>query len=580
MRTCRFSSTETCASPGRPSRGLRKPGGGLGPTKQAHYDFVVIGAGPAGLAAAVYAASDGLSTLVCDQDVPGGQASYATMIENFFGFPQGIGGAELARLAARQAEQFGAELMLLRGVRASRINGHNEPVGLILEDDSEVTASVVLAAPGMDWRRLDLDGMDDLVGHGVYYGAGRSEAAQCRDQSVVVVGAGNSAGQAVLNFANQTARVTMVVRGDSLSKSMSAYLIQRIEQHPLIEVHLETQLTGVHADADELVAVTFTDAAGKAETRPIDAVFLCLGGRPHTEWCSREHVLTDARGYILTGRDLVADGGARLLAAGSGSLPARDEPRRALRGGRREAWLERNASPRPWARVPWSRRSSSTGWRSSVSPSELAVALEHARDRTLTLLEPLSDDQLTAQVSPLQSPLVWDLAHIGYFEELWLLRQAGGQKGGSPDGDRLYDAFAHERAERGSLPILAPAAAREYLTEVREGVLRLLPGATCDDGDPLLRDGLVVGIVAQHELQHVETMTQTLELGSLSGPAPLGPSGSRGERRRPHPRGLVHPRLRRSLGVRQRAAGPFGRPTRLPDRPGSRDQRRVRRVRG
>jgi len=158
-----------------------------------------------------------------------------------------------------------------------------------------------------------------------------------------------------------------------------------------------------------------------------------------------------------------------------------------------------------------------------VSPSELAVVLEHARDRTLTLLEPLSDDQLTAQVSPLQSPLVWDLAHIGYFEELWLLRHAGGQKGGSSDGDRLYDAFAHERAERGSLPILAPAAAREYLTEVREGVLRLLPELTRDDGDLLLRDGLVVGMVAQHELQHVETMTQTLELGSLSGPAPLGP---------------------------------------------------------
>jgi thioredoxin reductase (NADPH) len=282
--------------------------GGLRPTKQAHYDFVVIGAGPAGLAAAVYAASDGLSTLVCDQDVPGGQASYATMIENFFGFPEGIGGAELARLAARQAEQFGAELTLLRGVRESRMNGHDEPVGLVFDDDSEVTASVVLAAPGMDWRRLELDGIDDLLGHGVYYGAGRSEAAQCKGQSVVVVGAGNSAGQAVLNFANQTARVTMVVRGDSLSKSMSAYLIQRIEQHPLIEVHLETQLTGLHADGDKLVAVTFTDAAGRAETRPMDAVFLCLGGLPHTEWCSREHVLTDTRGYILTGQDLVADG--------------------------------------------------------------------------------------------------------------------------------------------------------------------------------------------------------------------------------------------------------------------------------
>jgi gamma-glutamyl hercynylcysteine S-oxide synthase len=158
-----------------------------------------------------------------------------------------------------------------------------------------------------------------------------------------------------------------------------------------------------------------------------------------------------------------------------------------------------------------------------VSPSELAVALGHARDRTQTLLEPLTDDQLAAQVSPLQSPLVWDLAHVGHFEELWLLRRAGGQNGGSSRGDRLYDAFAHARAERGSLPILSPTAARVYVAEVREGVLRLLPELALDDEDPLLRDGFVVGMVAQHELQHVETMTQTLELGSLLGPAPHGP---------------------------------------------------------
>ena len=282
--------------------------GGNQPAKQKHYDFVVIGAGPAGLAAAVYAASDGLSTLVCDADVPGGQASYATMIENFFGFPDGIGGAELARLAGRQAEGFGAELLLMRGVRGSRMNGHEEPVGLILQDDSEVTASVVLAAPGMDWTRLDLEGIDDLVGDGVYYGAGRSEAAQCAGQDVVVVGAGNSAGQAVLNFANQTARVTMLVRGDRLSRSMSAYLIERIEAHPLIDVHVETQLTELHASGGQLSAVTFADSAGKSETRAVDGVFLCIGGRPHTEWCSREHVLTDARGYILTGQDMTKDG--------------------------------------------------------------------------------------------------------------------------------------------------------------------------------------------------------------------------------------------------------------------------------
>ena len=282
--------------------------GGLRPPKQAHYDFAVIGAGPAGLAAAVYAASDGLSTIVFDQDVPGGQASYTAMIENFFGFPDGIGGAELARLAGRQAERFGAELQLLRGIKASRLEAHDEPVVLILDDDSEVTASVVLAAPGMEWRRLDLAGVDGLLGRGVYYGAGRSEAAQCAGQSVVIVGAGNSAGQAVLNFANATARVTMLVRGDSLGKTMSEYLIRRIEAHPLIDVHLETQLTELHEDGDKLTSVTFADAEGKAETRAVDAVFLCIGGSPRTAWCSQEHVLTDAAGYILTGQDLVANG--------------------------------------------------------------------------------------------------------------------------------------------------------------------------------------------------------------------------------------------------------------------------------
>ena len=282
--------------------------GGLQPAKRSHYDFVVIGAGPAGLAAAVYAASDGLSTMVTDRDVPGGQASYTAMIENFFGFPDGIGGAELARLAGRQAERFGAELMLLRGVRGSRLKGHDEPVELILEDGSEVTASVVLAAPGMEWRRLDLEGIDQLIGHGVYYGAGRSEAKQCAGQKVVVVGAGNSAGQAVLNFANETARVTMLVRGDRLEKTMSAYLIKRIREHPLIDVHLETQLTELHPNGDSIASVTFADSAGKAETRAADGVFLCIGGQPHTDWCSREHVLTDAAGYILTGQDLLEDG--------------------------------------------------------------------------------------------------------------------------------------------------------------------------------------------------------------------------------------------------------------------------------
>jgi thioredoxin reductase (NADPH) len=276
--------------------------------KHSHYDFVVVGAGPAGLAAAVYAASDGLSTIVFERDVPGGQASYTAMIENFFGFPDGIGGAELARLAGRQAERFGAELMVLRGVRGSRLEGDGDRVGLILDDGSEVTASVVLAAPGMHWRRLELNGVDDLLGHGVYYGAGRSEAAQCSGQNVVVVGAGNAAGQAVMNFANAGARVTMLVRGERLCTTMSAYLIDRIEHHPLIDVRLETQLTGLHANGDRLEGVTVTTANGTARTFSAGAVFLCIGGRPNTEWCPGEHVLTDASGYILTGQDLLAGG--------------------------------------------------------------------------------------------------------------------------------------------------------------------------------------------------------------------------------------------------------------------------------
>ena len=166
----------------------------------------------------------------------------------------------------------------------------------------------MLAATGIDWRRLELDGVDELVGRGVYYGAGRSEAAQSSGQSVVVVGAGNSAGQAVLNFANNGAHVTMLVRGDRLGKTMSAYLIERIEQHSEIDVRLETRLTELHENGDRLAGVTFADAGGNAQTDAVDAVFLCIGGRPHTDWCPGEHVLTDAAGYILTGQDLLANG--------------------------------------------------------------------------------------------------------------------------------------------------------------------------------------------------------------------------------------------------------------------------------
>jgi thioredoxin reductase (NADPH) len=243
------------------------------PPSRAEYDIAIVGAGPAGLGAAVYAASDGLSTVVLERDLPGGQASHTSLIENFFGFPEGVGGAELARLAGRQAERFGAELVF-RGV----VGGEHMPDGRHLfkiDGGHELTARVALVSAGMDWRRLDVDGVDELLGRGVYYGAGRSEAVQCGGDDVLVVGAGNSAGQAVLNLGNGGARVKMLVRGDRLGKTMSAYLVERIEQHPLIDVRYRTQARELHADG-QLDAVTLEGPGGR-ERVPAVALFICIG---------------------------------------------------------------------------------------------------------------------------------------------------------------------------------------------------------------------------------------------------------------------------------------------------------------
>jgi thioredoxin reductase (NADPH) len=274
-----------------------------------HYDLLIVGAGPAGLAAAVYAASDGLSTVVIEEDVPGGQASHTSLIENYFGFPDGIGGAELARLAGRQAEKFGAELVFLRGVTGSRMGDSGAPV-VQVAGGFEVGADVMLAAPGMQWRRLEVVGMDELLGRGTYYGAGRSEAAQCGGDDVIVIGAGNSAGQAVMNLGDAGARVTMVVRGDTLTKSMSAYLVERIERHPLIDVRLRAQVTALHERDGELAGVTITDAGGAAEQRSARALFACIGGLPRTAWAANAGVQTDRNGFLCTGPDLL-EGGRR-----------------------------------------------------------------------------------------------------------------------------------------------------------------------------------------------------------------------------------------------------------------------------
>jgi len=276
------------------------------PTRS-HYEFAVVGGGPAGLAAAVYGASDGLSTVVLEQDVPGGQASHTSIIENFFGFPEGVGGAELARLAGRQAERFGAELLILNGAAGSEFQAGETPL-LRLSSGDEITADIVLASPGMDWRRLEVEGIEDLLGRGVYYGAGRSEAAQCEDNDVVVIGAGNSAGQAVMNLASAGARVTMIVRGAGLARSMSAYLVDRVSTHPGIEVRCETQVSALHGSADRLGAVTVTDSQGREERLSAQALFVCIGGQPRTGWATPLGVRTDPAGYILTGPDLLERG--------------------------------------------------------------------------------------------------------------------------------------------------------------------------------------------------------------------------------------------------------------------------------
>jgi len=278
------------------------------PPRRTAYDLAIVGGGPAGLAAAVYAASDGLSTVVIEEDMPGGQASHTSMIENFFGFPDGIGGAELCRLAGRQAERFGAELVMLRGVEGSGRRGPDGPFTLTLRGGHEIEARIGLVAPGMIWRRLDVEGVEALLGRGVYYGAGRSEASQCGGLPVVVVGAGNSAGQAVMHLANGGAQVTMVVRGDRLGTSMSAYLVDRIGAHPLIDVRLHTQVEAVEEHGGELARVRIREAGGRTEQLAAQALFLCLGGTPRTAWAAGSGVRVDPAGFILTGPDLLEAG--------------------------------------------------------------------------------------------------------------------------------------------------------------------------------------------------------------------------------------------------------------------------------
>ena len=294
--------------------------------------------------------------------------------------------------------------------------------------------------------------------------------------------------------------------------------------------------------------MTFADAAGKAETRAVDGVFLCIGGRPHTEWCSREHVLTDSAGYILTGQDLARERQrAGLLAARARSAPARDEPRRALRRRRRSPRLDQTRRRRRRRRIDGRVAHLQPPRRARCHRTDLAAALEHARRRTEALLEPLSDEQLTRQVSPLQSPLVWDLAHIGHFEELWLLRRVGGRDAVSPSTTTSTTRSLTRAAERGELPILSPEAARAYVDGGARSRARALPELSLNGGDPLLGRASSSGWSSSTSSSTRETMAQTLALAGLTGPQ-RSAAGGRGERRGHRSGRPVHARLRRTRG--------------------------------
>ena len=286
---------------------LRSPGSAelataLGLSTQATkplYDLCVVGAGPAGLAAAVYAASEGLQVVVVERDAPGGQAGQSASIENYLGFPKGLSGADLTHRAVAQASRFGAEMVLARDVVGFETRG---PVRAVLLDGSaDIEARAVLVASGVSYRRLAAPGLDDFVGRGIYYGASASEATQTVGEEVYVVGAANSAGQAVLNFAKYAAKVVLVVRGTSLEASMSQYLVDRILTTPHVEVRLQTEIVGARGDG-HLEGITLC-AAGHIDEVDTSSVYIFIGAAPRTSWLG-ESVERDERGFVLTGPDL------------------------------------------------------------------------------------------------------------------------------------------------------------------------------------------------------------------------------------------------------------------------------------
>jgi thioredoxin reductase (NADPH) len=274
-------------------------------TQTNFFDLVIVGGGPAGLAAAVYGASEGLKTVIVEQEAPGGQAGLSSRIENYLGFPSGLSGADLARRAVAQARRFGAEILAPQKVTRVRADG---PYRVItLADGSELSCHAMVIASGVQWRKLDLPGAERLQGAGIYYGAGSTEALSCRDEDVYIVGGANSAGQAAMNFARYARNVVMLVRGESLSASMSQYLIDDIAQTPNIRVDCGTQLVALHGES-HLEAISIScSRSGSVEKIPASALFVFIGAEPRTDWLDG-FVQRDARGFVLTGPDVMQEG--------------------------------------------------------------------------------------------------------------------------------------------------------------------------------------------------------------------------------------------------------------------------------
>jgi thioredoxin reductase (NADPH) len=272
--------------------------------RKAFYDLIVVGGGPAGLAAAVYGASEGLRTILVERSAPGGQAGTSSNIENYLGFPGGITGADLARRAATQAKRFGAEIITAQ--EAVKIQREDPYRKVILSDGSELLGYTVLVAPGMEVRRLEADGLDALLGAGVYYGAALTEAAAYRGQDVIVVGGANSAGQGAMFFSRHARRVTILVRGPDLSAGMSRYLVDRITETPNIEVLANSRVVAA-AGNGRLERVTVVNTSGEQRDLAAAAMFIFIGTAPRTSLCEGV-VMRDAQGFVLTGRDVMAEG--------------------------------------------------------------------------------------------------------------------------------------------------------------------------------------------------------------------------------------------------------------------------------